>query len=224
MAKEIARFIYSTIYGHESGFYKIAADANNELISIDKLHNKITMYEMIRFATESYFNNVYERLVDKSDEYINNTFDKIIQITNHSPTCLINIIAKSCMDIHTTILIKLIDRKILDTTSYETYMTCIKNILDYCLNDNFITNLEKSLDHKCSGSKIVELLSNGQKMFKFEATYLYENRCAVCEKETKQTCSGCKPKKYYLCGVDCQKKDWSRHPSSCDFKLKQNKK
>lgn len=218
MAKELVDFIYSTILGHESGFYKVAADNNNKIIEIEQLHDKIIMFEMIRFATESYFNNIYERLVDKSDKYINDTFDKIIQITNHSPVCLINIIAKNCLEIHTTTLVKLIDRKILDTTSYETFMSCTKNILNCYFDNNIIDIFEKYLNHKCHGPKIVEPLPNNQKMFRFETKYFYENLCVVCKKETQQICSGCKPQKYYLCSHDCQIKDWSTHPSSCRFK------
>jgi hypothetical protein len=97
-------------------------------------------------------------------------------------------------------------------------------MLGSTFNEDFIDNMVTKISHKCDGHAEAKPLPDGvngkQKMFKFEISTLYYKKCAVCHKDTNKSCSGCKDKKYYLCGKECQKIDWKRHPSTCTHKFK----
>lgn len=211
MQKEIKDLVYRYIVYFESEFYEK---------KIDYVNNNEIMFFIIRSIHECFFNNVYQRLIDKRDEYINEKFSKIIQVTKYSPICLVNVIARKCLEIHLTIFIMYIDRKILNKKSQEHYMTCVGILLNNHLNNDLIKSVEKHLKHECFGPKIVEPLPNGQKMFDFKPNCLLKNDCAICHVEKKKACDECQPK-YSIC-QDCMKKDWLINPQSCSFKKEQD--
>jgi hypothetical protein len=226
LADRIVQFIKNTIVGHESAIYKIATkthpyDKFEIPLEITMLTKHHILSKLVATFTENYFNQVYESLVNKDDPYIINMFDELKNIMNHSPICLINIIAHTCVQYH----IKL-DRSLLITNSYESYMKSVNVILNDMFNENFMDTLISGISHKCNGDKEVKALPIGlngpEKMFKFVVTPLYANdkKCVVCGKDTTKACSGCKDKKYFLCSKECQKIDWAKHPSTCTHKSK----
>lgn len=143
LAKLIKNFIKDTIYGEESGLYKIALVNNNfDLSNNNQMNNIITM------TTANYFNNCYVSLIKKNDEYVIKKFNEMSKIMSHSMICLLNIISTIKLKIHHSI-----DRNKLNLSNYDNYMKSVNNQMKLLLDDIF-EDIINSISHKCYGEDI----------------------------------------------------------------------
>jgi hypothetical protein len=146
----VCEYISATILGFESGTYKmIFQNQKDKLSSLrDKYHTFITIF---RDLHEIYYTKTFNSIIKRDDDYVTKIFDQFRSVTSHSYQCLLNILANLTVSIHFNV-----DRKKLDVTTYESYMTTLQNEI----NDTIDTLDLKQLfvDHQCSGPKDNELV------------------------------------------------------------------
>ena len=94
----------------------------------------------------------------ENDKYVNEKFGEMQQIMDHSPVCLINMLFMLTMRIHTQI-----DRKKLDTSSYDKFMASVRVELDRIMPS--AENLAPAFGHTCAGPKKAPPLKPGEQMF-----------------------------------------------------------
>jgi len=145
LAEEMISFMYNTIGGHESAFYKVLLTGKH--FTKDTIKDRDFMKNYIIMATINYLNSAYKSLILKNDSYISQCFQRM-SVLNHSMICLLNILNCNILVIHGEL-----DRSKLDTSSYDKYMASVSSQLrEKCNNMKEI--LTNSLNHDCSGIDI----------------------------------------------------------------------
>lgn len=139
LADLIVEFCLNTIKGMESGFYKTFAKKNTLILTTNVLQDTINGFII------DYLNRTYRSLIVDDDVYITDVFEKM-KPYNHSFVCILNIIAQLIK-----VLVEKMHRPLLQTGSYESYMTSVEqqlHILAYIFRSNM------NLSHKCTGIDI----------------------------------------------------------------------
>jgi hypothetical protein len=150
MTRELSKFIKNfakeTMKGQESALYKTLAVNTNILgISKENLTNNNIKGIFSEFIS-NYLNSCYKSLILKNDTYVLGKFSEMKSLHNHSEICLLNIIATIIANTH-----QQMDRSILNTQNYETYMLSV-DILLISILDNI--NLDDKISHTCTGMDI----------------------------------------------------------------------
>jgi hypothetical protein len=104
----LTEFLYNTIVGHESEFYKM-------VINKDALQKSIS--KLICTSASDYLNKAYKSLITDNDEYFVEYFNGMADLLDHSHICLLNIACSLLTTCH-----EAINREILDITSYDNYI------------------------------------------------------------------------------------------------------
>lgn len=146
LAELFRTFIKNTIIGHESGLYKIFG--NNPIVPT-----------MIHNITINYFNRAYDGLATKSDHYIIEKIKNMQDCLNHSPVCLINLLAIQCLKIHTSF-----DRSQLDANTYDKYMASVRK--EFEAKAPPTEEMATLFKHNCTGNKEAQILPEGQELLK----------------------------------------------------------
>jgi hypothetical protein len=146
LSKLIKDFTKDTMKGQESAIYKtVSGNANIIGISKENLTNNNIKGIFSEFVS-NYLNHCYKSLILKDDQYVLEKFSQMKSLHNHSEICLLNIIAALIANTH-----QQMDRSILDTKSYESYMLSVDSVLASIL-DNI--KLDDKLSHTCTGMDI----------------------------------------------------------------------
>ena len=89
----------------------------------------------------------------------------------------------------------------------------------WTLLNNFIIKMRESQCHKDTvlASTGYKMDSNGMVMLPLRMIKENGPACACCQLsfERMMKCSRCKKADYFVCGVDCQRKDWMKHKVDC---------
>jgi hypothetical protein len=150
-------FLKSTIIGHESGLYKTNAE-----------HDVIPF--ILADLTAEYFNMCYDGLANKTDPYVVQKMNEMQAPYNHSPICLMNLLFRSCLQIHMSL-----DRShFVYGQGYEAFMKSVEN--EFAKLCPSIENITALLDHECKGDKEVKPIPAGKKMFSVTQTFVTERK------------------------------------------------
>lgn len=145
IAETMIEFIYNTIVGHESGFFKA-----HESMGLEKkdLKKSESMKPIVLIISSNYLNVVYKSLIREDDDYVISYFHKMKNALNHSLICLLNIVYVIVIASHNDI-----DRTKLNINSYDKYMKNVKEQLKIIL-ENKKEFLKDKLNHECKGINI----------------------------------------------------------------------
>lgn len=132
-------FIYNTIMGHNSSFYR---SFDKKFIKSPKLNF------VILDITIDYMNRAYISLIKEDDPYFLKYFKQMSKLMNHSQICLLNITIKFLLEVHNSI-----DRNKLDMSSYEKYMKDVSEVLKTKI-DIIKIKIFIAVGHKCEGEDI----------------------------------------------------------------------
>lgn len=232
MANGVSNFIASTIRGHERGLFRTASIGNKNGITKETLKDPVAMKSIIYQIGVNYFNIIYDALVKKDDTFVNKTFGEFKLFVDHSPQCVINILARMYIEFH----VNLPRDNLNVNNTLDEFDNTVKNAIESIITPKTKTKtlLQEMFMHECTGPKEVEPLLPGQKMFNLEysnkddektdKTNKTDNtdntdkndkheKCVVCNKTTTKKCGLCK--NHYICNVECQRKDWPNHKQYC---------
>lgn len=144
--KHTWEFVFNTLKGHESAFYKIF----NEIISLNS--KSIEIQSLCNVAIVKYMNGSYKSLILDDDPYITGSFN--VMSSNHSKSCLLIFLGVEMSDLHLSL-----NRENFDTSSYQKYMDSVERELDSKFS-SFSAKLEKLFSHKCEGKNIKDCNPN----------------------------------------------------------------
>lgn len=142
----INEFVFNTIMGHESGFYKMTM--MGKMLTKEDLKKDEKMHGMIAFAIVSYLNDAYRSLILKNDPYFLEHFNNMAKHKNHSMICLLNIVFVVLQTIHMNF-----DRSKLDITSLESYKASVMSQLIQRKTE-ITPKLIDMMSHECKGIDI----------------------------------------------------------------------
>lgn len=145
IASLMCKFVTQTIIGHERGMYRFFATTRQPM---DRLRVPNTFRTLFGDAAVSYFNGAYKSLILRDDKYIQASFDEMHNVCGHSYVCLLNIVFKAYMTMHSQI-----DRTKLDTVSLASYQKSVETMI-VPLAERFLTFCATMMNHKCSGIDI----------------------------------------------------------------------
>jgi len=227
MANGVSNFIASTIRGHERGLFRTASIENTNGITKETLKDPIAMKSIIYQIGVNYFNIIYDALVKKDDTFVNKTFGEFKLFVDHSPQCVINILARMYIEFHVNL-----PRDNLNVNgTLDEFDHTVKNAIESIITPKTKSLLQEMFMHECTGPKELEALPPGQKMFNLEYSNKDDEKtdktdkpdntdkndkyekCVVCNKTTTKRCGLCKH--HYICSVECQRKDWPKHKPNC---------
>lgn len=156
----LSEFVKSTIYGQESGMYKLLSKNHQDVLLGMQLSK---MMEIQLDALETYFNLCYDDLVTGDDPYINEKFDEMQSIMNHSPVCLITMLAVMC----TSVYIRM-DRTTFDISSYKEYMMSVSSECNKRISEVIkSSDMPNKINHVCNSPKKAPAPEEGEKIFVF---------------------------------------------------------
>ncbi len=158
LVKVIGKFVKNTIIGQESAMFKVLYFKDKTLLQGLK---ELVMLQFQLNALETYLNTCYDGLVTEDDPYIKEQFGAMQKIMDHSPVCLINFVAVSCVNVYVAL-----NRSTFDVSSYTEYIESVATECDKNIEIITVANADK-VNHKCEGSKKAPALDPGQKMFTF---------------------------------------------------------
>lgn len=163
LSLKIQDFIRKTLLGQESAIYKLSSNENFNIFSegMNVLKNKLNddQIKIIFYSfIENYLNQCYRSLILKDDQYVCSSFGSMKKCCNHSEVCLLNIIAFYLSEV-----MQKMDRKLLDISSYDSYMSSADQIISKMLKE---LNLETKLNHICTGIDISKCDPNKPMFYK----------------------------------------------------------
>jgi len=141
----MCKFVTQTIIGHERGTYRVFAATGRPM---DSLRIPNTFRTLFGGAAVSYFNGAYKSLILRDDKYIEASFDEMHNVCGHSHICLLNIVFKVYMTMHSQI-----DRTKLDTTCLASYQKSVETMI-VPLAERFLTFYATMMNHECNGIDI----------------------------------------------------------------------
>lgn len=138
LAVLLTDFIYSTVKGQLSGFYKLYKEKVKDMINPN----------IIMLVVANYYNYCYKALILQNDDYVIEHFNSFVKCLNHSEICLLHILNKT-----TTITYSIIDLNKVNYDDYSKYMLNVTFQLEL-QRKNMVNSIKNSINHACKGLNI----------------------------------------------------------------------
>jgi hypothetical protein len=140
LADLLTNFIFATVRGQLSGFYKLYQKKVKDIINPN----------IIMQVVANYYNVCYKALILKNDEYVTENFNSFTECLNHSEVCLLHILNNL-----TVLLYEKIDFDKLNYDDYSKYMLNITLLLEI-QKQNTVDSIKNIIGHDCKGINIKE--------------------------------------------------------------------
>jgi len=232
LAKKITGYLDKLVRILEKRLYRATPD-KIELLTEEIKHR---LGQMI----ENFWNKTHGDLFNKTDPKACKFFNDMITLSGHSMFCLLDNISKIHISIHMNV-----PRNSLEAFTTEgAYISSVRSFSSILFDNGCVTRIAEMFHHSCNANRELPELPPGKPMYKFEAddgngppsgyspsitfaiphapilSRIKGGSCKICGENTVKRCKGCVDQKYYLCGRECQEKDWSSHPNTCKNKNK----
>eukprot|EP00047_Mylnosiga_fluctuans_P003950 m.231912 g.231912 ORF g.231912 m.231912 type:complete len:586 (+) comp12275_c0_seq1:85-1842(+) len=169
MGREVAKFVYRTMSGQESGLYK-ALRMHGQ--SRDVLAGPKFSMVMLKFVAD-YLNTCYRGLIRRDDEYVVDSFAKMNAASStghHNEICLLTQLFSVIMLFH-----RHLDRTHYDPTSYETYMASFEEEFERVF-ERVGDEIFKMFAHECGGGEDITTCDPNKPMFELADEEAPRNR------------------------------------------------
>ena len=144
LAEAVTSFIQRTMRGQDSGLYKVFAPRG-----MAQMLTTPTATNMLLGSVVSYLNGCYKSLILQDDVYVMSSFAEMRAASfkgKHHEVCLLNIIMSLIQTFH-----QLIDRSLLDISSYDAYMASFSAEFNRVFN-TLAPMVEGLFQHECTGN------------------------------------------------------------------------
>jgi hypothetical protein len=165
---EICRYIADVIMNHEAGIYSNVG-TEKVLTKLNQTTEHQLVLPIVAKTTEMYFNNIFSKLKENKED---GTIQKIISWSDffhHSRSCVINMIARICLQTH----LKLNRKNIIYDTN-KLYLESVKNLLNGCLNELFLglmDTMDEFCDGNCNDDVLKDVKEKGKEFLNFKLDF-----------------------------------------------------